>query len=270
LRVLPLGEAVEALRGGVLTEPSVVLTFDDGFHDFHRAAAPLLAEYGYPATVYLTTYYVDDQRPLPNLIAPYMLWQKRDAGLEVGEGLWDGPPQPVTRDSWPAVAERIRVFAQQQGFSADRKDEAMQRLAEQLGIDYGAVRSSRVLSLMNAEEVRELARAGVDFQLHTHRHRTPNDETLFLREIRDNRARIEDLTGRPADHFCYPSGVYRMEFLPWLRAENVLSATTCDAGLCRTTDEPLLLPRKVDTGNVAAVEFEAWLSGCEPFLRPGL
>ncbi|MEZ5364784.1 MAG: polysaccharide deacetylase family protein [Bryobacterales bacterium] len=266
VEVLPLGEAIDALRSGKLSKPSVALTFDDGFYDFHQAAAPLLAEFGFPATVYLTTYYVKDQRPLPNLIVPYMLWLKRDAGVEIDARLLGGAPRKLTSESWQTLAARLQAAALE-GRSADEKDEVVQRLAAQIGINYDALHRSRVLSLMDSDEVRELARAGIDFQLHTHRHRTPNDESLFRREIQDNRAFIEELTGKPANHFCYPSGVYRTEFLPWLRAEAVESATTCDPGLCSADTDALLLPRKVDTTFVEPVEFEAWLSGCEPRLR---
>ena len=87
---------------------------------------------------------------------------------------------------------------------------------EILGIDYSAIAAKRILQLMNAREVAEVAKDGVDVQLHSHRHRTPEDEVLFRREIKENRDRIRSLTGTEASHFCYPSGVYRQEFLEWL------------------------------------------------------
>ena len=71
----------------------------------------------------------------------------------------------------------------------------------------------------------------MDVQLHTHRHRTPLDEGLFTREIRENRQRLIASTGNVPIHFCYPSGRYREEFLPWLKAEQIVSATTCDYGM---------------------------------------
>ena len=265
--VLPLGKAVEALAAGELREPAVALTFDDGFCDFHRMAAPLLREFEYPATVYLTTYYVDRQLPLFNLICPYMLWLKRDSGRVIGAGLWEGAPERVSPDTWRNLETRIREQAQARGLSTVEKDELAAKLAGHLGIDYEAVRASRALSLMNAEEVRELAGQGFDFQLHTHRHRTPSDEASFLKEIRDNRERIEELTGRPAVHFCYPSGVHRPEMLAWLRREGVVTATTCEGGLCRRGAEPLLLPRKIDTCLVTQTELEGWISGFEPWVR---
>jgi peptidoglycan/xylan/chitin deacetylase (PgdA/CDA1 family) len=112
---------------------------------------------------------------------------------------------------------------------------------------------------MNHSELAEMAESGIDIQLHTHRHRTPIDEGEFRREIRDNRESLGEL-GK-AKHFCYPSGVYHAEFLPWLEAEGVESATTCDADLATADSNPLLLPRLVDTAARSAVEFESWLSG---------
>jgi peptidoglycan/xylan/chitin deacetylase (PgdA/CDA1 family) len=63
------------LRGGSLAElsavvagekidPTVFLTFDDGFLDNHTTALPLLREYGFPATVFVLPPMVDSGAPL--------------------------------------------------------------------------------------------------------------------------------------------------------------------------------------------------------------
>jgi hypothetical protein len=108
----------------------------------------------------------------------------------------------------------------------------------------------------------------VDIQLHTHRHRTPNDRALFLRELVDNRARIDPIRDGSARHFCYPSGVYRPEFLPWLEEAGVVSATTCDPGLASRKSEPLLLPRLVDSSFLSPLDVEGWLTGMSAFFMP--
>ena len=117
------------------------------------------------------------------------------------------------------------------------------------------------MHLMSVDEAGDLARDGIDIQLHSHRHWVPEDETLIRREILENRERIEAITGRPADHFCYPSGVHYPELLDWLRKLNVRSATTCEPGLAAASDDPLMLPRFLDHSGVSQTEFEGWATG---------
>ena len=142
-----------------------------------------------------------------------------------------------------------------------QKDAMASRLASFLDMDYCDLKARRILQLMNAAEVRTVAQCGVDIQLHTHRHRTPENEEFFRDEIRENRARVRDLAASEPAHFCYPGGVYNPAFLTWLREENISSATTCNAALATRHSESLLLPRFVDNQNRTDVEFESWLCG---------
>src|SRR5437588_1186382 len=45
-------------EGSVLPERTIVLTFDDGFADFFTDALPILQQYGFPATLYVTTGFI--------------------------------------------------------------------------------------------------------------------------------------------------------------------------------------------------------------------
>ena len=262
--VLPLGDALDRLRSRTLPARSVVLTFDDGTYDFYRQAHPLLKEFGYPATVYLTTYYALCERPVFNLICSYMLWHRRSELIPDGTKIGlQGPLDLRTESGRHRVVRSLIDLAERQHMTGLQKDDLASQLAAFLGIDYAALKAKRILQIMNAEEVEEIARNGVDIQLHTHRHRMPEDESLFSREIRENRAHILELATAtvPAVHFCYPGGVYRPSFLPGLRSEQVVSATTCDAGLCTFNSESLLLPRFVDNQMRTQLEFESWAAG---------
>ena len=54
--LLSLPDYVAARRNRQsLPDNTVVLTFDDGFRNFYTVAAPILAEFGFPATVFLIT-----------------------------------------------------------------------------------------------------------------------------------------------------------------------------------------------------------------------
>ena len=160
----------------------------------------------------------------------------------------------------------MNAHVERNKMNADQKNELAKRLAEHLELDFESLVSKRLFHQMNPEEIKEISRKGVDVQLHTHHHRTPMDRILFQQEITENRTKIEELTGRRARHFCYPSGVYRTEFLPWLSELGISSATTCDHGLAHPKTNPLLIPRFLDSPNVSPIEFESWLTGISAFL----
>ena len=213
--VLPLDDALERLWRGDLPPRSVAITFDDGFHDFAALAAPLLTEFQYPATVYLTTYYVDHRRPIFPLIVSYLLWKGRRSPAE-------------------ADSEAVKIVEQARRELASGEDEAdiTTKLAAELDIDLASLARRGLLCLMSEQEVREVARNGlIRIEAHTHRHRTPQDLGLIRRELRDNGKRIEEITGRRPVHFCYPSGVFRREYFPVFEEEGFRSATTCELGI---------------------------------------
>ena len=258
--VLPLGEGIERLQKHSLPPRSAVITFDDGFYDFHRHAAPLLREFGFPATVYLTTYYCRHPRPLFNLMADYLLWKSGREQIELaGFGLTGPVPIGKAEERQKLVQQLVKWVANHQ--CANEEDAFAQQIAEAAGLDYGAIRASRKLQLMNPQEVAEVSRSGIGIELHTHRHRTPRERELFGREIRDNSVCIEELTGTTPTHFCYPSGDYDRVFFPWLSELGVNSATTCESGLAAAQSESLLLPRMLDDSFVSEVQFDRWLSG---------
>ena len=260
--VLPLGEALSRLGQGDLPPRSVAITFDDGTYDFYKQAYPLLKKLALPATVYQTTYYTDHEIPIFNLMCSYLLWQRRGQQMDSTKDLGLSVPMDLrTELGRHKVVRGLVELSERENLKGAEKNELARRLAKILEIDYSAIVAKRILQLMNAREVAEVANGGIDVQLHSHRHRTPEAEVLFRGEIRENRDRIRSLTGIEATHFCYPSGVYRREFLEWLNKENVVSATTCDAGLVNRDANPLLLPRFVDTSGRTQLEFESGLSG---------
>jgi len=266
--VVPLAGALEKLYDGSLPEKSVVITIDDGNYDFYAQAFPLLKRYSFPATVYLTTYYCDHNLPLFNHICSYMLWKRRGQVLST-PGLTDSPLRLDLRskETQAAAFQELVQFAEDRRLSAEEKDQLARRLASALDIDYDEFVRMRMLHRMNPAEVAAIASAGIDVQLHTHRHRTPHDRTLFRAEIEENRDRITTMTTRNPNHFCYPSGVYKSEFLPWLAEMGILSATTCVPGLASPDMNPLLLPRVLDGTDVSAIEFDGWISGLSSCMR---
>jgi len=82
--------AAAAAGHGTLPARPVVLTFDDGFADFHREALPLLRTYGFTATVFVTTGWIDDaglhaasRRP-GRMLSWTQILEASAAGVEIG------------------------------------------------------------------------------------------------------------------------------------------------------------------------------------------
>jgi peptidoglycan/xylan/chitin deacetylase (PgdA/CDA1 family) len=57
-RVVPLTQVVEGVPDG--GRPAVAITFDDGFRSVLTEAAPVLERYGFPATVFVPTRWLED------------------------------------------------------------------------------------------------------------------------------------------------------------------------------------------------------------------
>ncbi len=262
--VLPLGEAVERLFEGQLPPRSVALTFDDGFYDFYQQASPLLREFGMPATVYVSTYYCEYNRPVFDPMVRYLLWKAKGRRLE-----WPGvlaAPAHLEEVALPGIARRIYSYAWENRLTARDKDALLGELASRMKLRYDELCTRRILHLMNGSELRAVAEMGFDVQLHTHRHRVPREKERFLKEIQDNRTSLAPVTKGERGHFCYPSGVYLPVFADWLRECGVRSATTCEPGLAAPSSNPWLLPRVVDTSTLPDLVFESWLSGTPAFL----
>lgn len=262
--VLPLSEAIERLQNRALPPRAVSLTFDDGFHDFYSAAYPLIESRGFPVTLYLSTYYVEYNRPVFDVMCSYLLWKGRDRSLQWPEVL----PGRMMLDSAgrQAATALIREFAGSRGLSAQEKDLLLAGLAARLGIDYEELCRRRMLHLVTHEEARALAARGVSLEYHTHRHRVYHDRERMRAELRDNRRRLETYSSRTPEHFCYPSGVFFPELLDSLGACGIRSATTCVPGICTQRTPPLLLPRLIDTTGMSELEFRAWLAGTASLL----
>jgi hypothetical protein len=191
-----------------------------------------------------------------------MLWKRR-GNLILAAGLLDSVSELDLRTagSRQRVLKSLLRAAEDQHWSAEQKNVFARKLADALSLDYEEYERMRLLHRMNAAEVAAVAAAGIDVQLHTHRHRTPDDRFLFETEIEENRTRITRMTGRVATHFCYPSGVCKPEFLPWLSEMGIASATTCAPGLASPRSNPLMLPRMLDGADVSRIEFADLVSG---------
>jgi peptidoglycan/xylan/chitin deacetylase (PgdA/CDA1 family) len=265
--VLPLEEAIERLSQGTLPANAIAITADDGFHSFHEIAAPLLTRFGYPATVYVTTYYVEHSVPIFRLAIQYMFWKTRKSELRLQGVVWS--PNGSTDLADEVQAKRVMwdcIHFGERHCTEEQRQRLCELLGELLEVPYESVVRSKVVSLMTPDHLRQLARSNVSIELHTHRHTFPAEESMLgKKEIADNRAALARwLGGAERRHFCYPSGLWNKRQWNWLGEVNIGSATTCVPGLNHKETPRYALRRFLDGENIHQLEFEAALSGLAP------
>jgi peptidoglycan/xylan/chitin deacetylase (PgdA/CDA1 family) len=269
MQVMCLDNAIKALYSGTLPANALVITIDDGFHSVHRLAAPLLRQHGLPATVYVTTYYVERPNPIFRLAVQYMFWKSRadsylppdDIGT-TGERFDLSDPAQRERAAWSVIRHG------ETGCTEDQRHALSGKVGRQLRVPYEDIVQGRALHLMTPAELNTLADFGLTVELHTHRHVFPDDDSLAAkREIEDNRATLRRLMNRAPDHFCYPSGLWTEQQWGWLDAMGVRTSSTCVPGLNSRDTPRHALRRFLDGANIHQVEFEAALCGFSDLLR---
>ena len=268
-QVLSLNEAVDRLRSKTLPKRSLVITIDDGFHSVRSIAAPALQRHGLPATVYVTTYYVEHDNPIFRLAIQYMFWKTGCRSLVLKDVPWTTDTEINLIDKEcreQATWDCIRYG--ETHCSEGERVEISRRVGKLLQVPYEDIEKSRILHLMTPDELKDIRGMGVDIQLHTHRHVFPDDEARAKQEIADNRASLArlDLNGDLC-HFCYPSGLFSNEQSAWLDEMWIKSSATCIAGLNSEKTARHALRRFLDGENINMLDFEANLSGFSELIR---
>ena len=103
--------AILAGNVGGLPDRTVVLTFDDGYANFYTRALPLLAQYGFTATVFVTSGWVQEAGP-ERMLSWSQLAEAARAGMEVGAHSSQHPqldqlPEKLLREELYSSKERI-------------------------------------------------------------------------------------------------------------------------------------------------------------------
>jgi len=268
--ILSFDEALSRLRADTLPPNSVTITIDDGFYSAYAVALDVLRKYDVPATLYLTSYYFLKGTPIFELVVNYMCWKSANDTVDLsGLGI-PGFDQTPNHDFNPhnrqAICEDLLAY----GTSALDEPGRIALccgIADRMGVDYGRIVESRILSLVSPDELVAMQRAGVSVGLHTHRHHFPRDRDLARSEIEDNRAAVEPVIGETLVDFCYPMGEWSTTHWPILKDNGVKSATTGDSGLADRDTARFGLPRILDSNQVAAIEWEAEIFGFTEILR---
>jgi peptidoglycan/xylan/chitin deacetylase (PgdA/CDA1 family) len=239
------------------------VTFDDGYADNHAVALPVLSSLRIPATVYIATGYTGtaDRMTHDRLFATLRELARRgtpperaglEAPLQASLTACAGRTPAVTLDRLIARLALPRLLA------------VTAALEARTGITPADLPlGSR---LLDWDEVKELAAAGIDIGGHSVSHAVLPNLPLAeaRREIEGCRDAIAARLGRPPRHFAYPNGFHSPAVRRALReAGFVTGSTTEDRENLRGCDL-FTLRRKVlwESSTLGPLGFSAALATC--------
>jgi peptidoglycan/xylan/chitin deacetylase (PgdA/CDA1 family) len=196
-RVLPLSDAARALARGSLPDRAACITFDDGYANNLDVAAPILAERGLPATIFIAVDAVQTGAMWNDLVIEAIRTAPSEIDLRAvgGEHLQLSDAASRSR-AVPVALETLKY----------RPLAERWHLASELYQHTTGLPPPRVM--LTEEGVRKIAAAGFDVGAHTVNHpilKTLPDEDA-AREIAGSRDWVSQVTGRTAVSFAYPNG----------------------------------------------------------------
>jgi peptidoglycan/xylan/chitin deacetylase (PgdA/CDA1 family) len=201
----PIGidDLIRALGGATLPKNPVMVTFDDGYLSCHDIALPILRAVGVRATFFIATSFVSERR---------LYWWERIALLLRGSrrtafDLSYPAAKSFALDD-PLIHERLTDIVKN---TADLDVERfLCELAVALDVEWSAELETGHANhlIMTWDQVRAMARAGMDVESHGRRHRVLQtlDRAALDDELAGSRRELEAQLGRPVRALAYPVG----------------------------------------------------------------
>lgn len=248
--VLPLAELRSRLKAGRVQRPAIAITFDDGYVDNLHNALPLLESSGTPATVFISTSWIDGGKPFWWDVLAVLVLQSETVPCRLHlkiageEFVWAARR---SNDGSSALHERaalhVALWARLQAADESGRNDALDELIDQLGAP--AILDSDARP-MNVDEVRRLADSGlIEIGGHTMTHCSlpKRNAAEQFREIVGSRDRCAEMTGRMPTSFAYPYGEYDAGTPAIVARAGFARACSTEQDLVWSSSDPFLMPR---------------------------
>jgi peptidoglycan/xylan/chitin deacetylase (PgdA/CDA1 family) len=238
---LPVEELVGRLRAGSVPRNAVAITFDDGYRDVLTHAAPILARYHLPATVFLATGFIGTgEIPWYDRLANAL---KATTTSQVSMPFSEEVLPLDTREGRLQALNRLQAHVK--GLAEVDARKALDELVENLG---GGTHDREKNAFLRWDEVDALR--GLGFRLGAHTVSHPILSRLSLdrarAEVIESKRAIEARCGIVPRAFAYPNGGeadYTPEVVELVRTAGFDCAVTTRFGLNTSRTSPWELRR---------------------------
>jgi peptidoglycan/xylan/chitin deacetylase (PgdA/CDA1 family) len=228
-----------------LPDRSVVVTVDDGYADFCRIAAPVLARHEIPATLFVVSDFIDRKLWLWYDAIHYLVHAANRDGVSLNLGGRRETVRLVDRTGrnrlWEKIADDVLPLSMQAKWAR------IEELASDLAVTLPQVPTPEY-EAAHWEELRQLDPKWFDVGCHTKSHAILSqcDKQELCVELENSKNAIEDRLERAVRSFCYPNGQrndYDDRCVQAVRAAGYECAVVAHGGLVRANADPYRIER---------------------------
>jgi peptidoglycan/xylan/chitin deacetylase (PgdA/CDA1 family) len=241
--VLPLESAVRLLQSSRLPPRAAAITFDDGYADNAAQALPVLHHYGFSATFFVATGFMDGGRMWNDSIIEAVRRTRQEAldlracGLSMHQELVPLRSLQQRRDAIEKLLIRIKYLAPLQ------RNQAISQVVAAAGVDLPndlMLRTDQLLALRDS---------GMQIGAHTVNHpilaSTTDADALW--EIAQSKRTLEERLDQEVTLFAYPNGKpgpdYAVRHVEMVREAGFVAAVNTAAGVAGRDTDAFQLPR---------------------------
>lgn len=240
-RIVSLSELLQGISEPWSTQPSVAITFDDGYADLYTEAFPILRRYSVPATIFLTVGSIESGQVAwyDRIFVIFQVVPAMDLTLPLN------PPRRVRLGT-----PEERLHAAVEFISLMRKLPVAEQRAYCESLESGVDLPKDALAgrMLSWERIREMHRAGISFGAHTMTHsvvsRLSSSELEW--ELGESKRLLEQRLQHRVLDFAFPFGKLdecSEAAIACLARLGYRSASTTVEGLNRHTTHPFALRR---------------------------
>lgn len=200
-RIISLEQLLDEWEDHALRPNTICITFDDGYKDNFDYAFPILRHYNVPATIFLTTEFIDTNEMLWHDIVLFAIKSANTIRINIEEaGVID---VELTSDQ---IRQNIafKLLEWLKTFTPDERDIRINKLLEICQLP----ELPDLHLMLNWQEIRQMHRAGILFGAHTQTHPILSSlcESRIEEEIFGSKKTIENELGVTISAFAYPNG----------------------------------------------------------------
>ena len=207
-----------------LPKRSVVITFDDGYKDNYKEAYPILKKYKIPATIFLTSSFIEKDKIFWWDQIGYTLFHSKSKKVKIEKiGEIDISYVKENQKYFDKIIEKFKVLPE------EKRNEILIKLIKKLNVKIPNDIFKNIS--LSWDEINEMSKENIDFGAHTVNHLILTNLSIkkAKSEILESKKEIEKRLGKKISTFSYPNGLradYNNEIIKILKENKFKCAVT--------------------------------------------